>query len=347
MSINLKALTPNKVSTDFSSYSMLIYGTPKIGKSTFVNDLYGDKILQVFTEKRYKALEGAYVQYVSSWSEYLQVMKQLKDKELKEKFTAVSIDTVENLFHMLEKYVAAKYSENEIGERNDIFGKDWGELKSQWADGLSLIEKNGYVPVFVSHAIQVTTQIPKSAILPNQADGVQMNAVKKDGVEYMEFQKFTPDGKDRMMGPIRKMADNILFMNVTTDENGNEHRVINLRETLQWEAGVTFKNIRPVIELSADSYKKAVEEALGHVDKSVTTEERVSNADIKSEELDYDALMKEMKELAFKYAENNRQDDLKEITESVFGLGVKAMSATKAQVELVATMVDKLKEGLN
>lgn len=344
MAINLKAIKPNKVSKNFDSYSMLVYGSPKVGKSTFVNDLYGEDILQIFTEKRFKTLEGAYIQYVSSWSEFMQVMKQLKDKEIQEQFKAVSIDTVENLFHMLEKYVAAQFQETEVGERNDIFGKDWTMLKSQWADGIALIEKNGYIPVFVSHAVQVTTQIPKSGIVASEAEGIKMDLVKKGGVDYMEFIKYVPDGKERMMGPIRKMADNILFMNVTTDEQGNEHRVINLRETLQWEAGSTFKNIAPVIPLSANAYKKAVADALDTVDEKFTTEERVSSADIKSDELDYDSLMNEMKQLGKLFIDNGRQEELQEQTEQVFGLGVKATDAKRSQVELVKTLVDNLNE---
>ena len=115
MAIDLKNLTPNKVSNNLDSYSAFIYGEPKTGKTTFVHDLYGDKVLHLMTEKRYKALDGAYVQYISSWSEYLQVMRQLKkDKELQEKFSVVSVDTVENLYDYLEKYVAGKYGEQSV-----------------------------------------------------------------------------------------------------------------------------------------------------------------------------------------------------------------------------------------
>lgn len=344
MAIDLKAITPNKVSDDFASYSTFIYGVPKVGKSTFVTDLYGDRILQIFTEKRFKALEGAYVQYVSSWNEYMQVMKQLRDPEIKSMFDAVSIDTVENLFAMLEKFIAAKFNEAQVGEGSVAYGKDWTALAQTWVDGISMIEKNGYVPVFVAHAKEVTTQIPKSAIIPSEASGIQMEEVKSDGIEYMEFKKYVPDGKDRMIAPVRNMSDNILFMHMTTDENGKEHRVISTRETLQWEAGSTFKDMKPNIPLSADAYKQAVKEALGKIDDSVKTTERKASADIHGETLDYDELMNQMKELGKWYVDNERGDELREATEDVFGIGVRATEAKPNQVEVVKTLVDKLLE---
>lgn len=345
MAINLKGITPNKVSDDFGAYSTFIYGTAKIGKSTFINELYGDRVLQIFTEKRFQHLEGAYIQYVSTWQEFMTVMKQLKDPELKEKFDVVSIDTVENLFNMLEKHIAAKFDEEMIGSGSVGYGKDWTALKDTWKDGLALIEKNGYVPVFVSHSKQVTTQIPKSAIMGNEADGIKGEIVEdKNGIEYLEFQKFVPDGPDRMMAPINKMADNILFMSVTADANGNEQRVISLRETLQWSAGSTFANIAPVIPLSADAYKKAVKDALGSIDESKKTKDYVSKADIQGEELDFTSLMNEMKELGGKFMEAGRQEELQQATEQAFGPGVRATEAKPSQVEIVKTLVDELKE---
>ena len=97
--------------------------------TTFVHDLYGDRVLHIMTEKRYKTLEGAYVQYVSSWAEYLQVMRQIKNKDIKEQFDVISVDTVDNLYGLLEKFVAAKWEEESVGERDDLWGKDWNDLR--------------------------------------------------------------------------------------------------------------------------------------------------------------------------------------------------------------------------
>lgn len=347
--INLKDIKPVTVSTDLASYSSLIYGSPKIGKTTFVHDLYGDRVLHIMTEKRFKALAGAYVQYVGNWTEYLQVMRQLKQDEFKEKFDVISIDTVDNLFDFLSKYVAAKYKENQVGERKDIWGADWKDLKEMWKDGLLKIEKEDYVPVFVSHSTQTTTRIPKNAILEaNEEDLKDFNEVvdKKDGQTYLEFTKYVPDMKDRAMSPINKMVDNILFLTQTTDTTGKEHRVIHTRESLQWLAGSTFQNIKSPIPLDSESYKKAVTDAIMQVPKKLLSDDKKSDSEIKVSKLDFDELMKNAKKLGAKYAKANRMDIVKNIVDEVFGTDEKLTNATIGQVQQLSEAIGMLQDQL-
>ena len=82
-------LEPNRVPTDAKSYSTFIYGYPKTGKSTFVNDLYGEKVLFLGTEHRHQAIAGAHVINVDSWAEFLQVMKLIKKPEVQEKYSEI------------------------------------------------------------------------------------------------------------------------------------------------------------------------------------------------------------------------------------------------------------------
>ena len=114
--MDLTAIEPNKVSTDPASYSTLLYGESKVGKSTLVNELFGtDRTLNIMTEKRFGAIENAKVQYISSWGEFKQVLTQLKRKEVRAMYDTVSIDTVENLYKFLGKYIASGYGEYVVG----------------------------------------------------------------------------------------------------------------------------------------------------------------------------------------------------------------------------------------
>lgn len=347
MAINILNLEPTKVSTDISSYSMLVYGSPKIGKTTFVHDLYGDRVLHVMTEKRYKTLQGAYVQYIANWNEYIALIKQLKNPAMHEKFDVIAIDTVENLYRYLEKYVAAKYNESSVGEGKASYGADWRDLQNMWVDGLLKIEQADYTPVFVSHATQQVVQIPKSGIV--EADANELTSYsevvnKKDGATYLEFNKYTPDMKDKVMGPINKMVDNILFLTNTADTTGQEHRVIQTRETLQWLAGSTFEGIKPTISLSAEAYRKAVSDAIGLIDEEHKTDERQADIDIKETKLDYDELMGEIKSIGRAINKANHKENVVQLSDEIFGLGNKMTDATPAQVELMAITVDRLKE---
>jgi len=343
--IDLLHLEPVKASTDLSSYTSFIYGIPKIGKTTFVYNLYKDRVLFIATEKRHKVLVGAKVQYVSSWAEYLQVLSQLRNPKVKELFDVIAIDTVENLYQMLEQYILAKYNKTEFGQVE--WGKDWVDLKNDWKNGLQMIERLGYSPCFISHATQVTTKIPAAGILQEQVnDTMTLKSDKKTGEQYYEFVKYVPDLKDKVMAPINKMVDNILFMTVTTDESGQEHRVIHLRETLQWQAGSTFEGIDPVIPLDAEAYKKAVEDAIGKLDPSMLKSEKESIGIEEQEKLNFDELMQEAKEIAYKFHQAGRMEEVQRIVDEVFGAGNKLTDAKPTQVQPLFVAVQRMKESL-
>lgn len=341
--INLLQLEPVKASTDLSSYASFIYGIPKIGKTTFVHNLYGDEVLFIATEKRHKVLTGAYVQYISTWGEYLTVIAGLQNPKVKEKFKVVAIDTVENLYEMLEASILSKYKKKEFGKVE--WGKDWTDLKKEWKKGLQLIEKSGYTPCFISHATQVTAKIPVTGILQSEVDEAIMTKTKdkKTDEEYYEYTRYQPDLKDKVMAPINKMVDNILFMTNTIDNQGKEHRVIHLRDTLQWQAGSTFEGIQPVIELSSESYKKAVKDALSLIDPEMTKTER-EEIGMDEPEYDFEALMKEAKQLGVKFHKAGYISTVNSIAAEIFGEDQQITKAEPEQVELLFLAVERMKK---
>lgn len=347
MAINIFEIKPNKVPVKPEDYSTLIYGPPKIGKTTLAYDMFGDSILFIATEDRHKALAGGMVQRVTNWSEYLQVLNQLRQPKAKEQFKAVAIDTVENLYDMLEKYIAAQYKEKSVGERNDIWGSDWIDLKKDWKNGLQMITNFGYVPVFICHAVQEVSQIPASGVLDSEIEGnVERKTVKDKNTgkesEVLEFLKYRPDLKDKVLSPINKMVDNILFINTTVDiATGKEQRVIYLRDTLQWLAGSTFQNIKPIIPLSADAYREAINEAVNKIDKDLTKEDADKNTQTV---YDYNELMAEVKKYGQLFYKANKMPLVTQISDEVFGLGNKVTDATESQTELLSVALEKMKE---
>jgi hypothetical protein len=345
MAIDLLNLEPVKASTDISSYTAFIYGIPKIGKTSFVYKLYGKRVLFIATEKRHKVLVGASVQYVSNWIEYLTVLAQLRGNKLKERYDVICIDTVENLYKMLEEYIKAKYNVSEFGVVD--WGKDWIDLKNDWANNLQMIEKLGYTPVFISHATQTTVKVPVANMLPEKInDDMKLKKDKKTGEQYYEFLKYMPDLKDKVMAPINKMVDNILFMTMAVDEDGNEQRVIHLRETMQWQAGSTFEGITPIIPLDAEAYKKAITNAIGLLDETQLKDEKESVGMEEQQELNFDELMKEAKELGVQFHKAGRMGEVQQIVDEVFGTGKKLTEATKKQVQQLFIAVLKMKEVL-
>lgn len=342
-------IKPNKVPTSPEEYSTLIYGPPKIGKTTLAYEMYGKRGLFIATEDRHKALPGAMVIRVNTWVDFLTVMSQLTNPKVKEMYDVVIIDTIENLYTMLEKFVAAKFKEKVLGERQDIWGADWTEVKTTWRDSLQNISNYGYVPIFIAHAVQETVQIPASGVLKSDLEGITAELKKvKDKkndreLDVYEFTKFKPDMKDKVLGPINKMVDNILFINTTVDVSTNEEkRVIYLRDTLQWQAGSTFKNIEPIIELSAEAYREAVVDAIGLIDKKQTTKEKTRKEE--KEELNFDEIMEDIKKYGAAFHKSEKLEQLNKISVDVFGPGNKMTEATEEQVELLSLAKLKIEE---
>lgn len=114
MAINLTALEPHKVSRDLSGYITYIYGQPKVGKTTLCSQFPGALLLAF--ERGYNALPGIYVQDISRWSEFKEVLRELKKEEVKEKFKSIIIDTIDVAGSLCEKYICNQLGISTIGE---------------------------------------------------------------------------------------------------------------------------------------------------------------------------------------------------------------------------------------
>lgn len=345
MAIDLLSIQPQKVSTDATSYTNLIYGGAKTGKSTFMNKLFGEEALFLMTEKRYSALEGARVQYVDNWSTFMQILAQVNKKDFMEQsgFKIVIIDSVENLADYLNNFVASKYQEEMVGEGKVGYGRDYVDRKETWKKALKLLEKSGLAINFVSHSVTNTVQVPVADISQEEGAQIQGASIEKDsktGVEMVEFSRSEPSIPKWAYPIVNNMVDNILFLDM--DSRGN--RILHLRSTPQFEAGSTFTNVPDTIPATAEAYKETIANALTHYDN--TTNDREARADIEESPLDYDQLISEATELGNKYAQADRMTELTDIIEGVAGPGAKLMNMRENQVELVDAIVAQLKESL-
>ena len=319
---DLTALQPQKISTDKSSYTMLIYGNPKIGKTTFTHEVYGDDALILATEKGYKALAGAFVLDIGSWSDFIRATRELKKPEVKERFKTVIIDTVDLLYNYVEKYVLSKHNVDALTKIP--YGGGWSEISSLLFDGLNAIEKEGYNIAFISHA---TTKVET---LPNSEE---------------EFEKYIPTIPKRGLSIVTKMVDNILFAAVGIDENGQQQRVIYTRETMQWQAGARFKGMAEVIPLNAKAYEQAMADAIEAEGKTNLKKEK-EVAFVQVEPNDFDTLMKKAKSMGVRFHKAERMPELTAIVEKHFGVGKKLVDATATQLEQLVVAVQEMEDTL-
>ena len=91
--IDLLKLEPTKISRNLRGKFLLVYGLPKTGKTTLLSKLPNSLILAF--EPGTNALNNAFVQPITKWTEAKEALRDLKKKEVKEKFHFIGIDTAD------------------------------------------------------------------------------------------------------------------------------------------------------------------------------------------------------------------------------------------------------------
>lgn len=118
--INLLDLKPSTISRNLKGKFMLIYGLPKVGKTTFASEIPGHLILSF--EPGTNALVGKMIQPIGKWTEFKQVLGQLRNPNVQEKFDVICIDTADKAWEACEKFIC---QQNDVSKIGDI---PWGQM---------------------------------------------------------------------------------------------------------------------------------------------------------------------------------------------------------------------------
>ena len=95
--MDLLNLQPHKINVEetLNTMSFAIMGNPKAGKTTFVHELYKEKVLFIATEKGYGAINNLMKLDFTNYSQWAKIFKQLKDEKVKEKFDCICFDSID------------------------------------------------------------------------------------------------------------------------------------------------------------------------------------------------------------------------------------------------------------
>lgn len=320
--MDLTNIAPQKVSTDLATYTSMLYGMPKVGKTTFYFDLFGSRAIFARTEKGSKAIPGLMGQDIANWSDFIKFKQQLKRKEVRALFDAIVIDTYDNLCIYLERYIKNKYEVDKLNDANGGYGNGQNEFTETMLMTLNEIESYGYTIHFISHVSTKTEKLP--------------------GTEE-EYEKYIPATKKRGMEVATKMVDNIIFGYLTVDpETKQEKRALYTRESLRFQAGTRFKHLKSPLPFSAAAYQAAVDEAIAQYDPKDLKTEVESNV-VETQEINFEEMIKEAKELGVKFHKEGRMAEVTAIVEKNLGKGKMLKDATPTQIETVSLIVDELK----
>lgn len=326
MGINILSLEPHKVSRDLSGYITYLYGSAKIGKTTFGSKMPGALILAF--ERGYNALPGVYAQDITSWAEMRMVLRELKKSEVKEKFHSVIIDTIDIAAAACEKYIIAQAG---VDTLNQIpYGQGWTRVKRELEDTFRSITQMGYAVLFISHDKDKTF-------------------TRQDGTQYNQV---VPTLSNSYNEIIKDMVDIYAYAHIVI-RNDQPKRVLTLRSLDNTiDCGGRFKYMAPEVDFSYEALVKALNDAIDeeskHTNGEFVTDKRDDHA---NEELDFDSLVDEFNSIVNSLAEkdpakmeNFYAPRITEIVEKYLGKGKKINNATRTQAEQVSLIVFDLKE---
>ena len=323
---DLLSLEPHKVSRDLTGYITYIYGQPKTGKTTLATQA-GKALLFAF-ERGYNALPGVYPVDVTSWGDTRALVRELKKKEVKEKFQTVIFDTVDIAGTLCEKYICAQNNVDKIGEIP--YGQGWTMMKKEFEEILRTITQLGYALFLISHE--------KDKVFKRQ-----------DGTEYNQIVPSCPTTFNEIA---KNIADIYAFAEKYGDENGvSKVRLILRSKDNSVDCGCRFKYIDPVIDMSytalVDAINTPIDKEAELTNGAFVTDER--NLVSVAKTLDYDALLSEFNELASNLMSKDPAvygPKITFIVDKYLGRGKKVSDSTPAQVELLEQIVAEIKDSL-
>ena len=324
MAINLLAIQPNKVSRDLSGYITYIYGAAKVGKTTLCSKFPGALLLAF--EKGYNALPGVMVQDITRWSEFKEVVRELKKPEVKEVFKSIIIDTIDVAGAMCDKYICNQLGIDNIGD-GGWSTNGWAKYKKELEDNFRTITQLGYALVFISHDKDKTFK-------------------RKDGTEYNQT---IPTAQTSLNNIAKDMADIYTYASLDDVTGKRSLTMRSLDNTV--ECGSRFKYMPAEIPLDYNELVKALNEAIDKEakenDNKFVTNDRV--APVETPTYDYNALMEEFQTIVAPLMQKDSNyygPRIVSIVEKYLGKGKKVSDTTIDQAEFIYLIVSEMKEEL-
>lgn len=224
---------PTKPKTEFNEFLTMLYGAPKVGKSTFCSQL--DYPLFLDTENGLKSLETYRVE-LGDWETFTRTCMELRQEKGKLPFKTLVIDTVDNLFGFCRDHVRKKLG---VMHESDLdYGKGWDAVKSEFAPAMNFLKTLGMGIVYVSHA--------------------QVGKIKTRTGEY---DRWTPTLSKSASDVLMPALDFILFAEILAGDQGDV-RVIHTKPCQHWIAGDKTGRMPADIPFTAAAFIEAYKQTL-------------------------------------------------------------------------------------
>ena len=322
--IDLMNLQPTHISKNLKGKFILLYGLPKIGKTTFLSKI--PKTLILSFEPGTNALNNVYAQPIQSWSDFKSAIQQLRLPQLKEKFDIIGIDTADVAYDLCVKHICSTNGVNQIGDLP--YGQGYDLAKKEFSNAFSDLAFMGYGMVFISHSTEKKFK--------NEKDE--------------EYTQLTPAMPTRAYDIVNKLVDIIGYIRTITNEDGSQSTKIFLRGNDRFWAGSRFKYIEPVVDFSYESVTNAIYDAIEkEIEATGGSKDTAANEEYNPYfKVDYDTLKNEAKELWIKLANGdsgNAQTILNKVDELMGtpGKNTKISDIPEDKIQVLQDVVNFMK----
>ena len=164
---------------------LLLYGAPKVGKTTMLSQL--DDCLIIDTERGSRMIEG-YISEVNTRDELIETLLELKEnKDVKYKY--VALDTIDKIAEWAEKRVCEEEGVRAIGDL--AFGKGYGMVRDKVTQTIEAFKEVTEHLIIIGHrkvAYAVTDGstivVPESIDLTGKLKNVIMSGADAIGYVY-------------------------------------------------------------------------------------------------------------------------------------------------------------------
>ncbi|TXH09397.1 MAG: hypothetical protein E6R04_08145 [Spirochaetes bacterium] len=138
--------TSSQANTSLAGKTILIYGAPKVGKSTTSNTLPGNLFADLEGGLQFLSCNRV---SISSWDDLLKLRDELVT--VKHNFKNLTIDTVDLFHKYCERYIVKKAGAKDINDGELAYGKGGNRVKDEIINFLISLKQKGISVTLISH----------------------------------------------------------------------------------------------------------------------------------------------------------------------------------------------------
>ena len=320
--LDLKNLKKHTISKSLRSKSCLIFGSPKIGKSTWASG--AEKVLFFNFENgtEFLPLETEPIP-IQKWTEFKAYLKQLRDPEIQKMFSVLVIDTVTIASQLCERYICLQ---NGVEHIRDIpYGAGYGMPAAEFFNVFHEISMMGYGIIFLAH-----TKTQYSEYVDEKGEKIQQVTADVDKRIFSVLNGMCDiiGYAEKQYDPINKTMSRVLFVDPDAPD--------------MVTGGRCAQYFPKVIPLDYKVFERELEKAVAKIaqDSHLELSDDVVVAEDKRDFMD---VISEAKNFWINFIESAKTDEekdqklaiLQDIVQRIFGKPIKLSSVTPSQQELL------------